>query len=266
MIIYDKTGITMKKTSILAVLTALLFFQACASMRLSNKQKQIQAAVPATQQTQAPVTQQTQAPVPQQQSATAPDDYMLGPDDVINITIEQHPEWSGDYTVNPQGVIFISSIGEIKIEGMSKYGAEIALSGVLEKFINNPKVKINITKFSSQVIYVFGEIAAPGKYPTSGKNITLRDAVIMAGLPTRFAATNRVYVISSSKEKPKEQVVNLKRILYKGELANNITLKSGDIVYVPSDIFGLIAEFFSTLLSPITNVIPAARSAVAPIP
>ena len=192
--------------------------------------------------------------------------YMLGPDDIIRIIAEQHPEWSGEFTIRPDGKIFIQSIGEIKLEGLLKDGAGVAIASVLEKYVKDPKVTIDIVRYASQVIYVMGEVSRPGRYSTEGKNITLRDAVILAGLPGRFAADRRVYIISPRPQRPSTKVVNLYRILYRGELENNAKLQPGDIVYVPKNFLGMISDLISTLLSPISNTVPAARAAVMPIP
>ena len=194
------------------------------------------------------------------------DHYLLGPDDVLRVTVEQHPEWSGEFPVRPGGAVFIPGIGEAAVEGLSKDGAEIAITTLLERYINNPRVTTDIVQYASQVIYVFGEVFRPGRYPTEGKTLTLRDAVILAGLPTRFAATGRVFVITPSKKRAARTVVNLHRILYRGELERNVTLKPGDIVYVPQTVIGQIVDFLSAILRPVSETYPAATALIAPTP
>lgn len=192
--------------------------------------------------------------------------YMLGPDDVIRIVVQQHPEWSGEYTIRPDGKILIQGLGEVKVDGLVKDGAEIALTSFLSTYINEPKVAVYVVRYASQVVYVLGEVNMPGKYPTDGKLMTVRDAVIAAGLPTRFAAMGRVYVITPSRVRHNQQVIDLDRILYRGEMARNLRLKPGDIVYIPKNIWGKISEFFSIILSPLTSTVPAARTMATPLP
>jgi polysaccharide export outer membrane protein len=151
-------------------------------------------------------------------NANTGENYVLGPDDVVKILVEGHTEWSGEFTVKPNGMVFIPGFGEIRAEGMSKAKFETELTRSLERYINNPMATVDIVKYASEVIYILGEVGRPGEYSTGGKTITLRDAVILAGLPTNFAATSRVYIISPSSEKPNQRVVNLYRILYRGEL------------------------------------------------
>jgi polysaccharide export outer membrane protein len=197
-------------------------------------------------------------------AVTAPD-YLLGADDIVRVTVEQHSEWSGDFTLLTGGSLYIpGGIGEIKFDGLSKYGAEVVLTEALSKYINNPKVNIEIVRYASQVIYVLGEVNQPGRYATQGRAMTLRDAVVMAGLPSRFAALDRVYVTSPSQKRPNQQVVNLDRVLYRGELKKNITVYPGDIVFVPKTIWGYISDFVGVILSPLQTV-PAVRQAATPV-
>lgn len=188
--------------------------------------------------------------------------YMLGPDDVIDVTVEQHPEWSGAFTIDPDGKITIQGLGEISARGISPKLLEIDLSIVIAQYITSPRVAVKVLRYASQAVYVLGEVNRPGKYNMEGRVTTLRDAVVMAGLPKEFADNTRVYVITPSQNRPLQQVINLERILYRGEMKMNIQLMPGDIVFIPKNLLGVITEFFRTLLSPVTTT-TAARSAVA---
>lgn len=182
------------------------------------------------------------------------DSYRLGTDDVIRITVDQHPEWSGEYTIAPNGKIRVTDLGEIAVEGFSTADLESHLSTYLSSFVKDPKISIDIVRYASEVIYVLGAVERPGKITTGGKNTTVRDAVVMASLPSVYAKTSTVFVITPSRKSPRKQVVNLSRILYHGELENNIEVKPGDIVYVPQNILGIINEIVSALLSPLYAV------------
>ncbi len=191
------------------------------------------------------------------------DHYLLGPDDVVHIVVENHPEWSGDFSIRPDGRVVIPALGNINAEGLFREEFEANLELYLDKYINNPRVTIDIVQYASQVVYILGEVASPGKYPTEGKKLTLRDAVIAAGLPTRNAAIRRVFIISASRKNPHREVVNLYRILYRGELKRNIELEPGDVVYIPKTLVGMIGDFVGSLLSPFSSV-SAVRTAIAP--
>ena len=196
-------------------------------------------------------------------TGTAGTAYKFGPDDVVRVIVEDHPEWTGEFVVKPEGLIVIPTLGEVHAAGSSKKELEDHLRERMEKYIRNPRVNVDIVKYISQVIYVLGEVNRPGEYSTAGKTMTLRDAIVMAGLPARFAVTTRVFVINPrDNERPPQQVINLYRVLYRGETERNIVLRPGDIVYVPKSLIGKVSDFLSTLLSPASSV----RTVVTPLP
>jgi len=158
----------------------------------------------------------------------------------------------------------VPGLGEVYAENLIKEDFSQVFSAYLGKYIRNPRVSVDIVKYASQVVYVLGHVNNPGRYPTAGKTITLRDAIILAGLPRRFAASSRVFVITASRQKnPTRRVINLYRVLYRGELKMNVKLNPGAVVYVPRTILGVIVDFLSELLSPF-NSVSSAQSVASP--
>lgn len=187
-------------------------------------------------------------------ATTAEDAYLLGPDDVIRINVDQHPEWSGEYTIKPNNTIFVTDLGEVTAGGMTKEKLQGNLLSSLSKFITNPNVTIEIVRYASEAIYVLGQVNRPGKISTGGKEVTLRDAVVLAELPSQYAQDGTVFVISPAQTNPRKRVVNLDRILYHGEMEHNITIKPGDIVFVPKNIWGHLSDIVGVFLTPFTSV------------
>ena len=136
---------------------------------------------------------------------------------------------------------------------MSKEQLKQRLIKELERFVKAPELSIAITAYNSKNVYVLGEVARPGKYAMKGDVISLREAVVAAGLPTREAATKRVHIIKFNSEVPAYRKVDLYAILYKGKLADNVDLVSDDIIVVPSTIPSKINRALSTFLSPVTQ-------------
>lgn len=177
--------------------------------------------------------------------------YLLGPDDEVEVLVRKHPEFSTAAKVDPYGNIVIPLLGEMGVEGMTRQEVANALEKDLLSYIGRPKVSVVITEYRSKVVYVLGQVNRPGKYYIEGEKLTLREVIFQAGLPTNLAALWRVYIIKSrNEENPPYKVVNLYKLLYKGELKNNINLEPGDIVYVPLTLLGKISSSLAHLLDP----------------
>ncbi|EKD26692.1 MAG: hypothetical protein ACD_79C01059G0001 [uncultured bacterium] len=182
------------------------------------------------------------------------EDYILGKGDVVKILVRGKAEYSGTYEVGPDGKIQFPFLDDISAEGMVKKQLQGKIIEMLESIVKSPEVSVSILKYRSKYVYILGEVNKPGKYYMTGDTIALRDAIIQAGLPTMHAALKRVHVIKPDLSIPLKKKVNMKDILYKGKLKENINLVSGDLVVVPSLIHSDINRFLNKLMEPITRV------------
>lgn len=176
--------------------------------------------------------------------------YALGRNDVIQIIVQGQPDFSGTYVINYDGTIQYGFVGDIQADGLTKEQLAEKLTEELKKYVRVPSVYVSIVGFNSKAIYILGEVSRPGKYSMRGDSIKIRDALIAAGLFTNTAALGRVHVIKSDVKDPTARVLNLKTVLFKGQMKNDIDLVTGDIVVVPSTVWSRITGFLGTLLSP----------------
>ena len=180
--------------------------------------------------------------------------YTLGRDDVIQIDVRNQPEFSGAFVIGFDGRIQYNYLGDIPVAGMTKYEAQQVLEKMLQKYVRVPQVNVMILAYNSKVVYVIGEVANQGKFIMRGDAIKLREAILAAGMPTGNAALSRVQVIKPDLENPEIRVKNVKRILYKGELEDDIDVHTGEVVVVPSTVWSKVNGFFAGLFSPVTRV------------
>jgi len=179
--------------------------------------------------------------------------YTLGKDDVVQITVRNQPEFTGQFIVGPDGNIQYTFVGDVKAEGLTKEELKEKITSLLTKYVKVPEVSVSILAYRSKFVYILGEVGRPGKYPMKGDEISLRDALIQAGLPTRAAALRRVYVIQPDMTKPAYKKIDIYKLLYKGILKDNVTLGPGDLVVIPSTVPSEINRALTNLLSPITR-------------
>lgn len=186
--------------------------------------------------------------------------YILGPDDVIEIDVRRHPEFSGKYTVTAEGKIEYKFVGDVLVEGLTKIQLQERLTAILSDYIIEPEVNVQILEYLSKVYYVIGEVNRPGKFYMKGNTITVREAIIQASLPNQASSTRKCRLITpNTKGKDNIVYVNVYELLYGGDLKCNLDMKPGDVLYIPSTIVAKIIH----VVSPVTDAVSSAAGAAA---
>ncbi len=181
--------------------------------------------------------------------------YTLGPDDVIEITVMRHPEFSGIYPVNLEGKIQYKFVGDLDVKGMTKDELAAKIKDAITAYVISPEVSVTILEFKSKVIYVVGEVGRPGKYFMRSESIPVREAVVEAGLPTLAAAMRRCRLITpDAKGRVKTKSVDLYSILYGGNLKYNYDMRPGDVLYVPATVMAKIVRVINPVTAPISSL------------
>ena len=188
--------------------------------------------------------------------------YTLGPDDVIEIEVRRHPEFSGQYSVNSEGKIEYKFVGDVIVTGLTKVQLQERLSQILSEYIIEPDINVRIIAYLSKVYYVVGEVNGPGKFYMKGNTITVREALIQSGLPVIGSSAMRKCRLITPDNKGRSvcKYVNAYELLYGGDLRQNVDMKPGDVLYVPSSIIAKIVR----VISPVTNAVSSTVSAAAP--
>ena len=191
-----------------------------------------------------------------------PTRYTLGAEDVIDIAVRRHPEFSDRFPINAEGKIQYKFVGDIEVEGMTKTEVKDLITKILAKYIITPEVDVTILEYRSKVIYVIGEVGRPGKYYMKADRISLREAVVQAGLPTLSASMRRTTLIRPDKSgDPEQSTVDLYALLYEGKLDLDREMQPGDVVVVPATLFAKIFR----VISPVASTAATVKGAATPI-
>lgn len=177
--------------------------------------------------------------------------YTLGPDDVVHVAVRNQPEFTGTYVIGPDGKIQFGFIGDVPATGLTKEELARAVEERLKRYVRIPSVYVTIVGFNSKAIYILGRVARPGKYAMRGDSIKIRDAIIAAGLVVDHAKLRNVHIVKSDPANPTYRVVDLFKVLYKGKMEENVDLVAGDIVVIPTTVWGGISDFLNSLLNPV---------------
>jgi len=148
----------------------------------------------------------------------------------------KNTELSKTVAVRPDGKISLPLIGDVVAVGRTTSQLADAISGKLKEYKENPQVSIIVSQVNSYAIYVLGEVARPGKFPLKSKT-TILQAVTLAGGFTTTAARNKLVVFrfSESGEKDVKIKASYDDIVLRDGAGQNITLKPGDTLVVPSE-------------------------------
>jgi len=178
--------------------------------------------------------------------------YTLGPNDVIEVSVMRHPEVTGEYPINKEGRIQYEFVGDIVISGLNKEAAAEAITEALSEYIVSPEVSVKIIQYNSKIVYVVGEVFRPGKIYMRGDTITVREALMQAGLPRLSGVTKKSRLIKPDDQgRPKKTPINVYALLYEGDLRYNEVMKPGDVLYIPPTFLTKVMRAISPVAAPI---------------
>ena len=177
---------------------------------------------------------------PYARSADKPSpEYKLQPTDVINITVHGQPDLTTKARITADGYITFPLLGKVMASDLTVQELELKLKDLLEKdYLVSAQVVVFIDEYNKRQVSVLGEVKNPGKYELPGeKELTLMQAIAMAGGFTKHADITKTKVMRMENGKKNTIIVNAKNITEKGEKDKDVVLNAEDIVFVPESFF-----------------------------
>ena len=189
-----------------------------------------------------------QAPVPQAVAATpvgeSQANYVVGPEDILAVTVFNEAQLSGRYRVENDGHFSYPFLGRVKAGGATVAEVAATLKGRLaDGYLRNPQVTVEVEQFRSQSVFVIGEVRSPGKYMLSGA-VSLIEALAQAGSVTPQAG-GEVLILhpkdgargARAATMPERGDADVQRVnlheIETGQLSRNVIIRDGDTLFVP---------------------------------
>jgi len=165
-------------------------------------------------------------------------DYHLGLGDKLRIEVYRDAQLSQSVQIRPDGKITLPLIGDLDANGRTPIELRDVITTQLKDYMTNPMVTVIVVETKAPVAYVMGEVNHPGAVPLQDEQLTVLQALALAGGLKDFADTKNIHILRRSTNgaaksgKKIEQTISFN---YKDAIRGSapIYLSPGDTVVVP---------------------------------
>jgi polysaccharide export outer membrane protein len=165
-----------------------------------------------------------------------PANYVIGPDDVLNVVFWRDQDMTREVTVRPDGKISLPVVNDLQASGLTPDQLRESIAKASARlYTDEPTVSIVVKQINSRKVFVTGGISKPGAYPLIGP-MTIAQLIALAGGLIEYADQEHISVVSSDKKPdgtPFRYKFDYKQFLKGENLKQNIELKPGDTVIIP---------------------------------
>jgi len=173
-------------------------------------------------------------------------DYTVGPEDALQVTFLDYDKLSTLVRVDGQGEIRLLLVGNVKVEGLTPTEIAMKLTDLYRNggYLTNPQIMVTVQEYRNQKVAVSGAVNKPDYYPLIGPRTLLEVLGMAGGLSPTAGDTVHIMRPRDASQDPAQGpqqkgfeadtiVVDLTRLLFKDEVALNVQIKNGDVVFVP---------------------------------
>jgi polysaccharide export outer membrane protein len=164
-------------------------------------------------------------------AASVPDEFVIGPEDVLEIKVWREPDLTTRAVVRPDGKIGVTLLGDIQASGLTSTDLKTSITSKLGRYLEQPEVSVVVVEIHSQAVHLIGSVGRPGAY-TLGGPLTVVELLARAGGLAEGAKADQISIVRQKGKEYERIPFNYKEFLEGKNLRNNIQLKSGDVVVV----------------------------------
>jgi polysaccharide biosynthesis/export protein len=153
--------------------------------------------------------------------------YVIGAEDMLQISVLHEAELTGPRTVQPDGKITLPLVQEVAAAGLTPVQLEAAIVQELSKVMVNPVVSVAVLQVNSKKYFIQGEVQKPGAYPLAVPT-TVLEGLVNAGGFRDFADLKHITILRGAQR----MNFNFKQVRAGKHLEQNIVLQPGDEIFV----------------------------------
>ena len=160
-------------------------------------------------------------------------DYLIGPEDVLDISVWNNTAISRTVPVRPDGKISLPLLNDIYVAGLTPMQVRDILTKKLQDYVPAPEISVVVREVQSPKVSVVGEIKTPGRYKLRSRT-TVLDVLAEAGPLNEFAGRNRIVILrSNGGGEVKKLLFNYSQAIRANGKQENFVLEPGDIIVIP---------------------------------
>jgi polysaccharide export outer membrane protein len=163
-------------------------------------------------------------------SSSLQPDYIIGSGDKLRIEVYKDAQLSQSLQVRPDGKITLPLVGDLDATGLTPMALRDAITTKLKEYITKPVVTVIVVEAGAATAYVVGEVNHPGAVTLQGGQLTVLQALAIAGGLKDFADSKNIRILRKSITGTQSIAFNYKDAI-RG--AQPLYLRPGDTIVVP---------------------------------
>jgi len=173
--------------------------------------------------------------------------YTLRSGDSFDLNFQFSPEFNQTVTVEPDGFVALREVGDLHVSGLTLPEVQKLVEAKYSNILKQPVISVTPKDLEKSYFIAMGEVERPGKYELRGP-ITVTEAIAIAGglAPDRAKHSQVVLFRREGNSLAPGEVIDVKKMLKKRNLSEDVYLQPGDLLFVPQNAWSKIHQMVPT--------------------
>jgi len=168
---------------------------------------------------------------------SADEGYVIGDEDVLQLSVWGNPELTVEIPVRPDGMISFPLVGDVRAAGLTPQKIKVLIETELRKYVKEPTVSVVVKAINSFKVFVLGEgISGTVSTATTSGAVTLRRNTTLLQLLAQLGSLQNADLNSSFILRNGQKLsVDLYKLVVKGDITQDIQLRPNDVIFIPDN-------------------------------